>query len=172
MGVYYTDAGEEVKPYLDQVLSGIHQALHEEGVTFCLQFAFRKTADGEDADRPAISHHGYPALALISVGKLRDRAAGHADVRILIDGRRWQDLSEPEKTAVLDHELEHLVLIRDVDGTVKRDDVGRPKLKLRPHDCQIGLFFSVVQRHGIHAVESQAYRELHREMTQRQFPWG
>ncbi len=63
-------------------------------------------------------------------------------------------------------------MIFDKDGKLKRDDAGRPRIKLRKHDFELGGFFDVVERHKTSAPESQSYIDLHRKMSQMTFPWG
>ena len=47
-----------------------------------------------------------------------------------------------------------------VPPVVKRDDLDRPKLRLRPHDWEIGGFGLIVSRHGANSLELQACREM------------
>jgi len=99
---------------------------------------------------------------------------GVADTLLTVDAATWAKLDDEEKTALVDHELEH-VLVRaakrgfvglDGDGKADRsarlDDHRRPVLKLRLHDWQLGGFRDVAQRHRSAAIEVQAARR-HRE---------
>jgi hypothetical protein len=40
------------------------------------------------------------------------------------------------------------------------DDLGRPKLEIRPHDFQIGGFRSIAVRHGDNALEVIQVRQM------------
>jgi hypothetical protein len=123
-------------------------------------------------DPPALKHHGYPAAAVIKVMSQPDRAAGSADVRLVIDAERWEEMNDARREALLDHELTHLELRRDQEGKVRTDDCGRPKLGTRPHDFEVGGFDEVVQRHRADAPESHSFYEAHKVFVQRSFPWG
>jgi hypothetical protein len=43
----------------------------------------------------------------------------------------------------------------DNESGILSDDIGRPKLGIRLHDHQVGWFDSIVERHGIHAIEGK-----------------
>jgi hypothetical protein len=50
---------------------------------------------------------------------------------------------------------------------VVRDDLDRPKLRVRKHDHQFGWFDSIARRHGPASFEVQQYRkfnESHRQL--------
>ena len=52
-------------------------------------------------------------------------------------------------------------LFRKVERTFfKTDDAGRPRLKIRLHDWQLGGFAAVAERHGEHAPEVVEARKL------------
>lgn len=114
--------------------------------------------DNGDSNGPAIKHQGYPCAAVVRVIGLKDRCKGMGDAEILLDADRWDEWSEKEQNAIIDHELEHLELARDSEGTIKRDDLDRPKLRLRKHDHQFGWFDSIVRRHGSNALEWQQHK--------------
>ncbi len=105
-----------------------------------------------------LKHHGYAACAVVKINSLKDRVEGKEDVTIEIDGDQdgWERWPVTRCEAVIDHELNHLIVVKDEGGRVKRDDAGRPKLRLRLHDVQIGGFEDVIERHKEHAVEAQA----------------
>lgn len=114
---------------------------------------------------PAVSHDGYPAYAKVKITSLVDRNLGVGDAVITLDGQHWKTLAESpngeaRKRALLDHELYHLEIDRDKEGAIKADDIGRPKLKIRRHDWQIGGFREVAQRHGQHAYEQSQLKHM------------
>ena len=65
-----------------------------------------------------------------------------------------------------------VVLVRDKDGNLEIDDANRCKMRLRPHDAEIGVLWDVVERHGKNALECEAYLPIHRKMTQLVFQFG
>jgi hypothetical protein len=158
-------ADDETTDLLQEVMGADHPRLAEVGVTVLLQFA-------EAEGGPALKLHGYPAYAIVRVVPLKDRAAGLPDCRIAIDQSAWEEHDEGWRKALLSHELEHVAVQEDEHGNVKEDALGRPKLKLKPHDFQLGGFIRTVEKYGKEAVESQQYRDLHNMMTQLKFPWG
>ena len=99
-------------------------------------------------------------MATIKINSYRDRVEGKADVTITIDGHHWDELSDAELAAVLDHELTHLELVIEEDGSVSRDDIDRPKLRMRKHDFQIGGFNEVAKRHKADSLEVQAVAKV------------
>lgn len=81
---------------------------------------------------------------------------GLGDAEILIDADWWEKANEAERKALLDHELQHFA------KTDKVDDLGRPKLKMRRHDVQVGWFKSVAERNGVSSQERlQAAQMMH-----------
>lgn len=112
-----------------------------------------KAASRIDEREPILKAHGYPAIATVKITSLKDRAKGVADVEIIVDEEKMARMTAAERAAVFDHELTHCELQINERGAPKRDDLGRPKLKIRPHDVQVGWFTEVVERHGRNAAE-------------------
>lgn len=169
----YKQADGESAELLRQVIDRYHPHLDAVGVRIGLLMAHAPVDKytGEPKG-PALKLHGDVALAIIKPNSLKDRVEGKPDVTITCDGDRWPELSGEKRISLLDHELEHLVLVEDEEGAVMLDDCNRPKVKTRPHDFLVAGFYSVVDRHKTEAHEAQQYIELHREMSQRTFPWG
>lgn len=160
MKTTYEVADKETARYVTDVAYEIHPSLAEHGVTLAVLFA-----------GPELKHRGFPAAATVRITRVADRLAGMPDAVITIDRARWDGLDDAGRRALVDHEAAHLVV--DVrDGEVQYDEAGRPRLKMRRHDCEIGFFFDVIERHGKDACESKQYLELSRKMTQLAFPWG
>lgn len=104
---------------------------------------------------PAVTVHGVPAFASIRVMPLKDRAMGRGDVEITFDGYLFDNMTDNQKKALIDHELYHLETKRNKDGEIKRDDLGRVEYKLRPHDREFGWFDAIARRWGKDSVEYQ-----------------
>lgn len=102
---------------------------------------------------PALTLHGYPAAATIKIVGPAQRALGQADALMMIDVVSWRELPPAGRRALIDHELTHLEVVCGKKGEIKRDDSGRPKLKMRLHDYEIGGFREVIERHGKAAPE-------------------
>lgn len=151
MPTTFTDCGDEVAVVAGKLLARYYRELLEADVT--IRFLF---ASNPDAIGGCLRHHGYPAAAIVKVNSLKDRVEGKTDCTITIDKEWWDGHDELECAALIDHELMHILLGHDDDGKVILDDVGRPKIKLRPHDFEIGGFNEIAKRHGPHAEEVKA----------------
>lgn len=113
------------------------------------------SATNSDEEKPAVSVGGYAALASIRILDTKARAKGAGDVEILIDELRYNELSEAERNALLDHEIYHIKLKRDADNRVKLDEHGRPKCGMRKHDFSYGWFREIAARHKTASQEVQ-----------------
>lgn len=56
----------------------------------------------------------------------------------------WKDLSDKQKLAVVDHELEHCFVEDD-------EKTGEPKYSILPHDVE--EFGSIIRRHGLYTTD-------------------
>lgn len=142
-----------------------HDDLGKAGVTVSVLTAHADEADLEKG-KSALRHHGYPAAALVRVNSHKDRVEGKADATILVDGDQWPDWPAERRLAILDHELTHLELVMK-DGAVQRDDCGRPRLRLRKHDFELGGFEAVAERHKRAEIQVEALAKLSRWGHQR-----
>lgn len=78
---------------------------------------------------------------------LKERALGHGDAEVMLDGDWWETANPAQQAALLDHELHHIVV------TEKTDDCERPIIKLREHDFEVGWFRVIAERHGKNSRE-------------------
>lgn len=140
---------EEVITLLAHAMKTWHGPLDDAGVRVGILWA-----TSED-DGPALKRQGQPVLGIIRVLALKWRVLTQLDALLEVDERAYQDLDDPSRLAFCDHELSHLDLVTEPDSTrVKRDDIGRPKLRSVPGDWDGGDgFLAVVRRHGEAAVE-------------------
>jgi hypothetical protein len=155
----YTHADDDTMRMLKEVADEYHAVLGEEGVTVSILMAHAAIGDDGDPKGPALKHHGVPAFATIRRTTLKQRVAGMADAEMTIDGDRWPHMPVAQRRAIIDHELTHLDLVIKEDG-LERDDHGRPKLRLRPHDVEVGWFYEVAERHGDDSQERQQARAI------------
>lgn len=134
-----------------------HQELSKAGVKVGVILA-------ANPDGVAVTHGGYPAMATMKIVSLKDRLVKGYDAELLIDEREWEDLTDESRAALIDHELCHLDLVTKEDPIsgnmiLQRDDLGRPKLRTRKGDWNVGDGFrDVVFRHGDDAVEFENIR--------------
>lgn len=149
--------GAEMK-IVQVVMKKHHPDLVQRGVTVDCLFVFQ---DGEKSGEHTLKFHGYPAAAVVRKVPLKDRVKGAGDAEIVFDLAWWSAASEEERVAVIDHELTHLEVKRNKNTKeVETDDHGRPVLKLKLHDIQFGGFTSIVKKHGQHAPEAQAAKQV------------
>lgn len=165
----FAQAPENVLALIRQTLRAHHPHLARCEVDVHAVMAYANRDEAGVPTGPAVkAPGGYPAAAVIRIVPLKQRVPGLGDAEITIDGDGWPDLSDAEQAALIDHELTHLEIQWDTApdeskgtrGTPKSDDHGRPKLKLRLHDWQLGGFADVVKRHGAVALEVQAARAV------------
>lgn len=152
--------GTEIHALAIDVMQRFHKSLADIPVSLTLIVVEDVDSEGARTGKPALKLHGVAAAAIVKINSLKDRVEGKSDATIFLDGEYWSQASEAEKVAILDHELHHLVEQRDKDGNLIADDAGRPKLKMRPHNFQVGWFHAIAERHGPHAVETQQMQKL------------
>jgi len=156
----YERCGKAVQDLANQILCEYetHKPLLDARVRIDLVFARAKEDKFGQPVGHAISRNGRKALGRARKLPPRQRIMGRGDAEILLDWHWWHQEAEPdEQRALLDHELHHLRVDLNPNGTVKQDWAGRPKLVLRHHDFEFGWFTAIAQRHGAASQEvSQA----------------
>lgn len=129
-----------------------HQATIDAKVKIDFVFAY---ADPE-SDAPALQKNGVRAYGICRKTSLKERALGHGDIEISIDGDWWKDASDAQRRALLDHELHHIA----VDEDLEKDDLGRPLVSMRKHDFEFGWFSIIAQRHGADSMECRQAKAI------------
>jgi hypothetical protein len=164
----YNQAPTEIVNQLRSVMTAAHDRLVKHRVTVGVLLV----RDDAEEPLPCLKHHGYAAMAIVSITPIKHRAKGSPDAIIEIDQVTWDDLGEAEQNALLDHELTHLELVLNDGGAPKLDGCGRPKLRVRLHDHQYGWFHDIAMRHGEASQEVQQYAALHEERHQQWFAFA
>lgn len=151
---WYSIANEEINLTIQEVMKKNHGDLHAEGVTITAMIA--RSEEG-----PAIKVRGCEAAGCIRITKLMERTLGLGDAVMILDGERLDAWSSKRLQAVIDHELRHLVLAKNKKtGQIQRDDEGRPKLRIRPHDFEFGWFARTAELYGEESYEVSQAREI------------
>jgi hypothetical protein len=160
----YSSVPDECTDRVAHLMQCFHRPLIEAGMKIDL------ISVATDGDEPALKLHGYPCAEVVRIVGLKDRSKGHGDAEIVIDEERYQAMSDPERDAVLDHELYHIELNIAEEAKTKGgviipkhvvlDAHGRPKLKLRKHDVQTGWFSEIAERHGAASQECKQAAQL------------
>lgn len=151
----YSQVTAEVDGIIDRIREQYH-APDLDGVTIDALFVY----DMEGSE-PVLKHGGYPAQATVGITPIKDRALGMADAVIVIDRSNWLTLTSKQRDALIDHELYHLDRVVEADTEVPENDaVDRPKLKIRKHDHQVGIFSEILRRHGKDSAEQRMVQAI------------
>lgn len=149
------DSDESVRKLANEILAKheTHKPVLDAKVKLDLVFAY---ADQDEDGNPtgyALVSHGFRVFGVTKKIALKDRSMGRGDAEIVLDGDYWEEAKEAEKRALLDHELHHIEVKKDEDNVVLKDDLGRPLIRLRKHDVEVGWFKVVAERNGAHSLE-------------------
>lgn len=160
MPTSYTKADGDVMEIVGKVMHEHHSDLEKAGVIVDVLLAQAEHDEDGNPKADPVKLGGYACSAVIRRTSLKQRALGHGDAEIVIDEDRWNAMSQERQEALIDHELTHLMLAKDKDGHLKRDDQNRAVLKMRLHDWQLGGFAEIVERHGSAAPDLVEARKL------------
>lgn len=159
-GKRYDKAPENLLSRVRQVMAKHHARLLEPAIKTSVRIETYlvygpRNKNGEQTG-VAITVRGATALACIRLTNLEERVAGRADAVLWIDGDEWKTWGPDTLSAIIDHELTHLELALDPrTGEKQFDDAGRIRLRMRPHDVEVGWFDEVAERHAEYSVEVQ-----------------
>lgn len=158
----YAKCPPEVKEIAEKLLEEFisYKPLLEAKVKIDFLFAFAEVGEDGESKGHALMKHGVRALGICRKLGIKDRVMGRGDAEIAIDGDWWKDATNARRRALLDHEMHHLEVKEDDDGNVLRDDLKRPKLKLRKHDVEVGWFALVAGRHGSNSLEIEQAKQM------------
>lgn len=132
----------------------------------------------------AVKLHGAPALAKIKIIGPEDRARGNGDVRITVDGPKYERRNQRQRDAILCHELyriaikTHRVVEKDEadkDVVVTRADLDpyeRPVVKLIPDDWHVTGFRQVAEWYGNDSAEVCSHRAIGELLGQLVMPFA
>jgi hypothetical protein len=149
----YEPAPAEVTELITLALTQWHVELHETGVKIGATMVAKFDAD--EALVPCLKHHGNWAAATIHIVRPSQRHRVDFDAEIFFDKARWEAYTQEQRQAVVDHELNHVVLVKDRQDVTVMTDHG-PKIKLKPDDFAPTGFYEIINRHGAAAVEYQS----------------
>lgn len=157
--MYQTANGPELA-FMRRIVEKYHAPLHKEKVDIALQF----WRDPEGA--PSVKTAGVEEFGKVRVLSADQRAAGAPDMRIIIDGHKWDNATVDEQEAALDHLLEQKELCTTEKGEVLRDKAGRPKLRRRKFDVFIKGYARVAKEHGVASLEAKAFHDSSKHFSQ------
>lgn len=151
----YSKMPDETTDRVAHILKLFHREVFDAGVKIDL------ISVATDGDKPALTLHGYSCAAVVRVTNVKERTKGLGDAEIVFDEEHYLTMTDAEKDALIDHELEHIELRMDKKtGKVKLDCRGRPKLGMKKHDAQFGWFRAIAERHGMASLECKQAANL------------
>jgi hypothetical protein len=158
----YQKANPEVRDMADSLLEEFttYKPLLEAKVKIDFMFAYAERGEDDQPKGFALTRRGVRVLGITRKLGIKDRVMGRGDCEVCLDGDWWESETPLRRRALLDHELHHLEVVTDADGVVIRDDLKRPKLKLRKHDIEVGWFAIVAGRHGSASIEMEQAKSI------------
>jgi hypothetical protein len=171
----YEKCDDEVEDLIQKVLGNWHKdrlfLKRLDEIDIGAIFYLAKTDAEGKVIGPPLKLHGYACAATIKVNSLKHRAQGLADATICIDGESWKTSSNERRISLIDHELEHLERVVKNDAPAD-DDLGRPLLRVKLHDWQLGGFRVIAERHREAAWEVEMAQDFATEYGQLLFPFA
>jgi len=162
MALSFQPAGSNVQALVERVIDKSFPELKEAGVTINILFAYK--TNKYDAPIVALRKDGHALAAKISITSQEDRARGQADCKLVIDDFGWGTMKDMHRAALIDHELRHLSLgaikptkKNDFATGLKRDDLGRPVIKICPHDWVLTGFARTAEIYGDYSIEARQF---------------
>lgn len=165
----YEDPSEKMEKAFEEVRALPRHTPRLDDVNIVV-FAAYATRNKDDEPRgEALSRKRKPLLGKIRISSLEDRAENAADVRLLLHGDRWGQLTSAMQRSVIDECLT-LIEVLVEDGKTKRDDLGRPKLREREYDYDIRGFIDVDAQWGRSSIGVHNMRVLFDQHGQTYLP--
>ena len=95
---------------------------------------------------PALQKNGKAIYAQTKIVSAFNRITDDTDVKIILNKDIWDDLSEQEKTTVLDDQLHYIQIKEDKDGEpiMISEDSDKVQLKLRKPDFYCEGFLDIL----------------------------
>lgn len=111
----------QVEDIAQAIIREHHRHLRDSDIRYLFRVADSWTKGGKEV---------YGQAQVVS-GPMR-HIAGDADAVVLINQHVWDDLSDKQREALVDHELSHLQPRTDADGDIQSHPDGRPILVTAP----------------------------------------
>jgi hypothetical protein len=156
----YQLANEEIRQQAGTLINAHHTDLSNVGVKIDIIMAFAIEDDEGNKKFPTLTGGGYPVNGIARILGGKDRCCRGYDAEITLDGDKWDELTLEQQNAILDHEINHFVVKRNIKGEISYDKSGRPRLAMRKHDVQFGWFKIIAERHGVASAEVEQAAQL------------
>lgn len=131
------DEGRKVYAVLDRLIERYHEHLTNARIAVAWNLTWQPDVDGR-----CVLGKAKKATDL-------DRELAPYDLVIMLR-QEWYskpEVTDAQREALIDHELEHCEVMRDDNGEPKRDTKDRVVYRIRKHDLE--EFSDVVRRHGL-----------------------
>lgn len=151
MAKTFTNGGPSDYDRMTRLCRQYHPALADHEIRVALTFV--RAFDKDEEPITALKFAGAPANAVVKLLSPERKLREPFDAEIRVDGHIWDDLTDSEKDALIDHELTHIKLVTDANGVVITNDDNSPKLKLIPDDVILTAFLEVIRRHGDNCLD-------------------
>lgn len=140
-------AGEHLYEMLDDLVEKHHEELDHGKARIALAWALNWKPDAD----------GVQKLGRCKKASDLDRELAEWDFVILLNQAWFEDaaVTEPQRLALLDHELCHADVRLDKNGERVVDERGRTVFRMRKHDIE--EFSEVVRRHGIYKRDLEQF---------------
>ncbi len=135
------------------VIQEFHDNLAKSSIAIDILF---KHAERDENDKPkacALRVQGRPSMGCIRITNLKERILKHGDAEMILDGDRWEKLTEPQQRALLDQIVTRLDPMMSENDEPEVDEANRPLLKSRKCDIHYEGFEEVAARHGDNSQE-------------------
>lgn len=129
----------ELYAQLARLIDKYHEELAQARIVLAWHYGWKPDKDGR-----------------LTLGKCRkltelDQRLADFDFVVILNADVWPELNEPQREAILDHELCHAAPALDEEGEQKEDSTGRKCWRVRRHDVE--EFSEIVTRHGLYTSE-------------------
>ena len=151
----YGPAELDTDDLVRRVTERFHPELLTAEVHVAVLMTYPPVGDDGKPTGPAIEIKGHACAGRIGLCNEKNRRLHGYDAIMELAADRWEEKSDRENEAVVDHELEHLVLVVK-EGTLQKHVDGHPRIKLQPDDWMLTGFVAVAERHPANACEVQA----------------
>jgi hypothetical protein len=155
----YFLANDAALALLGKAMSQWHAKLFEEEVKVALVMVDLPRDDQGIPTGPALSRNGLAITAQSRLLNERDRLVSGRDLIIEVDALHWGDIDDPQRLAILDHELTHVQIRKKKEAFVRRAD-GSVRLGLIPDDYAMTGFVICAKRHGRNSAEVRGLAAL------------
>ena len=166
MGVIYERAdviAPEVCEMAREIIESHHPELRLLDETWATVAILMATNGDKESDEPPLKDGAYPVVGQIKPVPYVQRVDGRRDAEIRLDRKRWDNMTEPQQRATLDHLISFLEVDTDQHGFVKTDDAGRPRLRIKAADWFLKGFRHIARRYGSDSPEVIAARQFEQD---------